>query len=278
VTDSYPFPHTTRRFGSTSTYNGEPPSQPQTLPLHPPAQRKAPSIQGLFCNPNILLPEELEEEVMLFCMKTYFSEPGANQVMLFGRFQPQESSAAGDVLSNSSSFPEPLQKLLSVLEHDLASTAPCLPQHTYDLLFPRIPTMVRQAIINLYKPGEGITPHVDLLGRYGDGIMGVSFGSGCVMRFDRVNGSKEGRRQENNEPPRWDLFLRRRSVVVLSEDARYGWAHGIDGRNGDWVIEDGQDLLEDPEQPEPKCEWLERGVRMSITYRWLLPGADIVGE
>ena len=216
---------------------------------------------------------------MLFCMKTYFSDPGANQVMLFGRFQPPESSSAEDASSNSSSFPAPLQKLLAVLEHDLASTAPCLPQQTYDLLFPRVPTMARQAIINLYKPGEGITPHVDLLGRYGDGIMGVSFGSGCVMRFDRVEDVNEGRPKAGaDERSRWDLFLRRRSVVVLSEDARYAWAHGIDGRSGDWVVQDGQDLDQDGDTSEPKCEWLERGVRMSVTYRWLLPGADIVGE
>lgn len=44
----------------------------------------------------------------------------------------------------------------------------------------------RQVILNQYLPGEGISPHVDLLGRYRDGISGISLGSGCVMRFKNV--------------------------------------------------------------------------------------------
>ncbi|KAJ6468962.1 hypothetical protein DFH09DRAFT_1222044 [Mycena vulgaris] len=113
----------------------------------------------------------------------------------------------------------------------------------------------RQAILNLYRPGEGITPHVDLLRRFGDGIVGVSFGSGCLMQFARV-AEAEGVRPLN-------LFLPERSVLVLSGDARYGWTHGIEERTADLVAGTGV---------------VERGVRLSITFRWLLPGADVVGE
>ncbi|GLI69371.1 hypothetical protein VaNZ11_013964 [Volvox africanus] len=41
-----------------------------------------------------------------------------------------------------------------------------------------------QAIVNLYRPGEGITPHVDLA-RFQDGIVGVSIGGPVVMHFTR---------------------------------------------------------------------------------------------
>ncbi|GFR46236.1 hypothetical protein Agub_g7781 [Astrephomene gubernaculifera] len=41
-----------------------------------------------------------------------------------------------------------------------------------------------QAIVNLYRPGEGITPHVDLA-RFQDGIVGVSVGGPAVMHFSR---------------------------------------------------------------------------------------------
>ncbi|GIL48411.1 hypothetical protein Vafri_4560 [Volvox africanus] len=41
-----------------------------------------------------------------------------------------------------------------------------------------------QAIVNLYRPGEGIAPHVDLA-RFQDGIVGVSIGGPVVMHFTR---------------------------------------------------------------------------------------------
>jgi alkylated DNA repair dioxygenase AlkB len=110
----------------------------------------------------------------------------------------------------------------------------------------------------MYDPGEGITPHVDLLGRYGDGIIGVSLGSGCVMRFD------------STEDPSLvhELYLPSRSILVLSGDARYKWTHGIDKRMKDYVVSDN----------DVSSAWHERGRRISITLRWLLPGADVVGD
>ncbi|KAJ6526546.1 hypothetical protein DFH09DRAFT_1187448 [Mycena vulgaris] len=169
-----------------------------------------------------------------------FDNPGVNQIMLFG------------VASASDGLPPVLRTLLFTIS---ALLAPILPGDVHSLLFPPTPARARQAILNLYRPGEGITPHVDLLRRFGDGIVGVSFGSGCVMQFARV-AEAEGVRPLN-------LFLPERSVLVLSGDARYGWTHGIEERTADLVAGTGV---------------VERGVRLSITFRWLLPGADVVGE
>ncbi|KXZ48036.1 hypothetical protein GPECTOR_31g400 [Gonium pectorale] len=44
-----------------------------------------------------------------------------------------------------------------------------------------------QAILNLYRPGEGITPHVDLA-RFQDGIVGASLGGPVVMHFTKPRG------------------------------------------------------------------------------------------
>lgn len=128
----------------------------------------------------------------------------------------------------------------------------------------------------MYKPGEGITPHVDLLERYGDGIVGVSLGSGCAMRFRQVREGKlrrsgveepdEGGEDEEREV--WDVWLPERSVVVMSGEARYGWTHGIERVERDWV--EGEETGQN--------EWVERGERVSVTLRWLLPGAMVVGE
>ncbi|KAM6496420.1 hypothetical protein JOM56_009126 [Amanita muscaria] len=265
-----------------------------------PALRSAPPIQGLYFYPSLRLPQELADKVVDFCMGTYFQSPSVNQVMLFGRANnlnsdnltqyPDTNTSTGNsctiprgdcsatstlaspVLSsltetcntsNTTGLPTILVTLLSTLSTLLK---PLLPPKTYLLLFPSTTTQARQAIINLYAPGEGISPHVDLIKRYGDGIIGVSFSSGCVMRFDRDSPPLS----ETMEKPtnRWELYLPERSVYVLTEDARFGWTHGIEKTTRDYAVVDAR---------QGKGIWIDRSVRLSVTYRWLLPGADIVG-
>lgn len=222
------------------------------------ALRTAPPVIGLFFDPAVLLPQGIADEVVAFCMKTYFLTPQDNQVMLFGRF-----SACDPSLGSASGLP---RILLDLLDRMSTLLRPVVPPETYNLLFPAEPTQARQAIINLYQSGEGITPHVDLLGRYGDGIVGVSFSSGCVMRFDKAECKPDG----ENAQRRWDVYLPERSMIVLSEDARYGWTHGIDKKTRDFV--------ESESSPSSGGSWIDRTTRISITFRWLLPGADVVGE
>ncbi|KAG1801944.1 uncharacterized protein BJ212DRAFT_1286149 [Suillus subaureus] len=209
--------------------------------------RTAPPIPGLFVPP-IRLPLELANDIVQQCMSLYFDGRDINQIMLFGRTTSEHGESMG------SGLPTFLITLLHWLADLLRDH---LPEKVHEMLFPPkdAPQRARQAILNLYHPGEGISPHIDLLKRFDDGIIGVSFGSGCTVPLDRDH---------------WDLYLEERSVLVLSEDARYDWTHGIDGKPRDFVSGgvDGQG--------EP--EWIERGTRLSITFRWLLPGADIVGE
>ncbi|KAF6761943.1 hypothetical protein DFP72DRAFT_877540 [Ephemerocybe angulata] len=237
--------------------------------LPPVALDVAPPIQGLYFDQSIRVPEGLAESVVAYCKDKYFNAPGANQVMLFGRApeasltEPPSAKETTDALTG---FPP---VLLSLLESLSTLLIPILPEETYSLLFPTTPTQARQAIINLYEPGEGITPHVDLLGRYDDGIVGVSFGSGSAMRFDKVDdGEPEDFEDPSLEEParrRWDVYLPERSVIVLTEEARYDWTHGIDKRTRDYVCD-----------PEEGGKWVDRGVRMSVTFRWMLGGADVL--
>jgi 2OG-Fe(II) oxygenase superfamily len=257
-----------------------------------PATRSAPPIPGLFFDSSLLLPQELANSVSSYCLDTYFKSPGVNQVMLFARFLPPPSSASElsptidcDLLNANAGLPDILLGLLETLSTLLQ---PLLPPQTYDLLFPVNPTRARQAIINLYQPGEGITPHIDLLGRYGDGIIGVSFSSSCVMRFDR---SEPGTKSEDKRT-RWDLYLPERSIVILSREARYNWTHGIDKKKRDFVspptINNTDQVTSSldtnsPDTSSPSLRtsngtWIDRGTRLSITFRWLLPGADVVGN
>ncbi|KAI6034919.1 hypothetical protein F5J12DRAFT_710698 [Pisolithus orientalis] len=222
------------------------------IPVHPIAIRTAPPIPGLFFPP-VFLPRELEDEIATQCMHLYFEGRNVNQVMLFGR---TTSDASGDADDKDTRMGKGLPPFLISLLHYLSNVLRhSIPDALYAVLFPPrgAPSRARQAIVNLYHPGEGITPHVDLLNRFDDGIIGVSLRSGCVMTFERA---------------RWDLHLPERSILVLSKDARYGWTHGIPGRTHDLV---------ESEEKEQEPRLVRRGTRLSITFRWLLPGADIVG-
>ena len=209
-----------------------------------PAWRTIPPVPGLHYDlGHLRIPEELGAALLESIEEHGYFRNGSNQVMLFGRAS-----------SRSGGLPFFLTRLLEELE---AILRPHIPLSTHNLLFPSGSHQSRQAILNRYEPGDGITPHVDLLKRFGDGIIGVSLGAGCVMDFKEVEGDAQ-----------WSIWLPPLSVIVLEGDARYQWTHGIEGIRKDWVSKEGSSV---------EGEWIERGVRTSITLRWLLPGADIVG-
>jgi alkylated DNA repair dioxygenase AlkB len=264
------------------------------------ARRSAPPIPGLFVDPSLLLPADLADSVLRSCMRSFFDDDddndqgaaaaaatagtGINQVMLFGR--------AGHEGGSSSAFPPFLSKLLAATS-ELLAQHPTLPRETHAMLFPPAAGhehehehehehRARQAIINLYRPGEGISPHVDLLRRFGDGIVGVSLGDGGVaMRFARASTSAsasasardtgEVNADAGEDGDEYEVWLPSGSVLVLTGEARYKWTHGIAPRLRD-KVEDGA-----AGEGGDAWMWQERGVRVSVTFRWLLPGADIVG-
>ncbi|KAM0749643.1 hypothetical protein T439DRAFT_273512, partial [Meredithblackwellia eburnea MCA 4105] len=112
-------------------------------------------------------------------------------------------------------------------------------------------------IINLYRPGQGISPHVDLLDRFEDGIVGLSLLGSATMEFTPDAGVDE---DEDDAAQPGDCY-------VLTGQARYGWNHSIPARLEDVYMEEGV--------AEPVT--LRRRTRISITIRRMKTGADIVG-
>lgn len=82
-----------------------------------------------------------------------------------------------------------------------------------------------QAIINEYMEGQGIAPHIDCEPCFGDTIISISLGSTCVMNFQKTLEAKE-----NEKIP---LLLTPRTLVVMQNEARFNWYHGIVGRKSD---------------------------------------------
>jgi alkylated DNA repair dioxygenase AlkB len=94
-------------------------------------------------------------------------------------------------------------------------------------------------LVNEYLPGQGIALHRDY-SPFDRTVVSLSLLSPCVMDFRH---EKSGRKQS--------LLLEPRSLLVLSDEARYEWQHGIARRKND--------------------RWqgvsIPRGRRLSVTFR-----------
>jgi alkylated DNA repair dioxygenase AlkB len=95
-------------------------------------------------------------------------------------------------------------------------------------------------LVNEYSPGQGISLHRDYE-PFGRTVVSLSLLSACVMDFQHAaTGEKQS------------CLLQPRSVLVLSDAARYEWQHGIAARKTDvW-----------------QGERLPRGRRLSVTFRY----------
>ncbi|GAA5912879.1 hypothetical protein JCM6882_009504 [Rhodosporidiobolus microsporus] len=230
-------------FGSDSDSDGEPDTQPSSAPPDPPlplASSAPPPIDGLYFFPGAL-PLELQHQLTEALSANVWTNH-SNQVMLFD--SPSRSS-----------LPSYLQPLLDLLPSILNPLPPSLKSSLFDSPRPR------QAILNLYFPGQGISPHVDLPTRYEDGIVGISLLGSTVMDFSPADPTSQAADQQD-----YSIRLRPGDVYVLSGAARWDWTHGIAYREEDWVEdEEGQPMK------------VRRGVRISITLRRMKEGAEMVG-
>jgi alkylated DNA repair dioxygenase AlkB len=104
-----------------------------------------------------------------------------------------------------------------------------------DGLIPNIPD---QAIINEYKPGQGIADHIDCTPCFGDVIISLSLAAPVIMDL-----------KHNDQTTH--ILLEPRSLLVLRDEARHQWTHGIARRK--------QDVI--------NGETIKRVRRLSITFR-----------
>ena len=113
-----------------------------------------------------------------------------------------------------------------------------LAQRLYETgLFERPP---EQVIVNEYEPGQGIAMHTDHSG-FGAAVAMVSLGDEWQMDFSRSDGDTEAKSH---------MMLERGSALILTDDARKKWRHGIAKR-----------LTEGPHRER------KRRRRVSLTFR-----------
>lgn len=85
-----------------------------------------------------------------------------------------------------------------------------------------MPEFPDQLIVNEYEPGQGIASHIDCQPCFKDTVISLSLGSACTMNLVSVNTREKV-----------ELYLEPKSLVVLKDDARYKWTHGITGKKSD---------------------------------------------
>lgn len=95
-----------------------------------------------------------------------------------------------------------------------------------------------QAIINEYTPGQGIANHIDCIPCFDDVVISLSLAASVVMDL---------KCQTQHVP----IVLEPRSVLILRDEARYQWTHGIAKRQ--------QDVVDGVAIPRER--------RLSITFR-----------
>lgn len=100
-----------------------------------------------------------------------------------------------------------------------------------------------QVIVNEYRPGQGISAHVDCVPCFGPAVAAISLGGACTMDFSSPDGAS-----------RSELWLEPGSLCVQTGPARYEWRHAISARKSD--LRAGQRV--------------PRARRVSVTFRTVL--------
>ena len=99
-----------------------------------------------------------------------------------------------------------------------------------------------QVIVNEYLPGQGIGAHIDQQQMFGPDVITISLGCKVPMVFTDRGGNTTH-----------DVWLDRKSLALLSGDARYKWTHSITPKISDIDPETGFAM--------------KRNTRVSITFR-----------
>ncbi len=99
--------------------------------------------------------------------------------------------------------------------------------------------LANQAHINEYLPGQGIALHTDLDEKFKHKIAILSLGSGIAFQL------------EDEQKQTYEIYLPQRSLLLMSDDVRYHYRHGIAKRKSDVIL--GQKL--------------PRGRRLAVIFR-----------
>ncbi|ADI07610.1 2OG-Fe(II) oxygenase [Streptomyces bingchenggensis BCW-1] len=108
-----------------------------------------------------------------------------------------------------------------------------------------------QVIVNEYRPGQGISAHVDCVPCFGPVVAAISLGSSCLMDFTNPNPKPN---PNPDDGTKLAVPLAPGSLLVMAGPARYAWRHAIAARKSD----------------PGAAGRVPRGRRVSVTFRTVL--------
>jgi alkylated DNA repair dioxygenase AlkB len=234
-----------------------------------------PAIPGLYYLPNLIDHKTETEWMSEISQLNFFNNQSNNQMMFFSRpNNPSHSSPAQEdpyqkhelVEDHGHSFlkwPTFLIDLIRRLPSLLSAVNPDNLERLNDLFFGSDKMdLPWQVILNLYRPGEGIEQHVDLVERFDEIILGISLGSNVAMEFEPVGQHEKSAGRQ--------LYLEQRSGYIISREARYDWTHGIRANQlHDWVCDSSSHEIR---------KVLRVRTRVSITIRRMKSSADLLKD
>ena len=106
-----------------------------------------------------------------------------------------------------------------------------------------VPHHFDQCTVNEYRPGIGIASHVDTHDQFEEHICSVSLSGGIAMSFRCGN-------------EKYDIYLPRRCLLVMSAKSRYCYTHGIASRKTDCIL-----------LPSGETVMRRRRTRYSLSFR-----------
>lgn len=185
---------------------------------------------GLFYLDNIIVKDK-EKELFDFLdedngkkWKSLSDSKNSRKVQHYGYLYNYKS---GNVKEKGDDIPKEFQFLIDHLNEECNKKL----GKTYDF---------NQVIVNNYDPGQGISAHTDVKD-YGEVIGCYTIGSGATMRFTK------------GEDIMYDLYVKAKSLYIMSGDSRYKWKHEMCGKKTDIINE----------------KRVKRDRRVSITFRYV---------
>lgn len=162
------------------------------------------NIKGFFLYPNFLTKKEELELIKKINKKKWVVD--YQRRLQYYNYR-NELTKPYDLIPIPQKIPKFLEELIDKLENDKI-----------------IDQRPDQIIINEYRPGEGLKPHTDRKDYYQNTILGISLGSGTAMQFIS---------EKNNKKK--EIYIPRRSLYIMEDDARYLWKHAIPPRKNDII-------------------------------------------
>lgn len=215
----------TRKRSASEAKEGSENAKPAKIPKTEHKSQQPPEIKGLYLCHDFISQAEHDDLLKELCALPYSTQL-KREVQQYG-FE-YNYAASSKRPQTTTPIPDFLKFLLDRL----------MEQKHFD-------KMPDQIIVNKYLPGEGIGNHTDHKLHFGPIVASLTLRSHCVMEMTKYQPSPLSHL-------RHPILLEPRSLLVLKDEARYDWLHGIEKIK--------QDKLE-------SGKILKRGTRISITFR-----------